>query len=65
VTADLAAFPSLTESGRFRLEAGVDIRKELFKDFYLSLRGADSFDNRAEGSQENDFSLTTSIGWSF
>jgi len=67
VTADLAAFPSLTESGRFRLEAGVDIRKELFKDFYLSLRGADSFDNRAEGSEaaKNDFSLTTSIGWSF
>ena len=60
-TASLGLFPSLSVSKRIRLEADLDFRKELFSDFYISIRFFDSFDSGVEDSR-NDFGITTSIG---
>lgn len=67
VAASFNLYPSLSVSGRVRFEANLELRKELFKDFYFNLRFFDSFDNKAEdsGGTNNDIGVTTSIGWSF
>jgi hypothetical protein len=61
-TASLGVYPSLSVSKRVRLEADLDFRKELFSDFYISIRFFDSFDSSVEESSRNDFGITTSIG---
>ena len=61
-TASLGVFPSLSVSKRVRLEADLDLRKELFSDFYLSVRFFDSFDSAAEEGARNDLGFTTAIG---
>jgi hypothetical protein len=67
VAASFTLFPSLSVKGRVRAEASVNLRKELFKDFYLNLQFFDSFDNQADASAatQNDLGATTSFGWSF
>ena len=64
-TASVGLFPSLTIEDRIRLEASLDFRKELFIDFYLSLRFFDSFDSAAEDGSRNDLGLSTAIGYSW
>jgi hypothetical protein len=66
VTAAFTLFPSLSVKGRVRAESSLDLRKELFRSFFLNVSFFDSFDNRAEaGATKNDFGTTTSFGWSF
>jgi hypothetical protein len=67
VTTRVTLFPSLSVKGRVRFEGNLNVRKELFKNFYLNVRFFDSFDNRAEGAAatKNDAGFTTSFGWSF
>jgi hypothetical protein len=67
ISASLVVFPSLTESGRVRLEFDSSLRRELVKDFYFNLRLFDSFDNKSfvEGAEENDWGVVTSLGWTF
>lgn len=67
VSVSLAAFPSLSESGRVRLELDSSLRREIVKDFYWSLSVFDSFDSEplAEGAEENDWGAATSFGWTF
>src|SRR5262245_31349378 len=56
VSVTLAGFASLNDSGRYRVEADVGIKRELVKDFYLTLRGYESYDSRpaTEGYRRND-----------
>lgn len=66
VTADLTLLPSLSESGRVRGEASIRARRELVTDLFLEISFYDSYDNQpSEGSPNNDWGLTTSIGYSF
>lgn len=64
-TASLGVFPSLSEGKRVRMESDLDFRKELFNDFYLSLRFYNSFDSAAEEGARNDYGVTTSLGYSW
>ena len=62
----LFVLPSLTVSDRVRAELEAYLRRELVKDFFVSLRLYDSFDSRPpEGLEENDWGLTTAVGWSW
>ncbi|MEE8366882.1 MAG: hypothetical protein V3S30_01060 [Thermoanaerobaculia bacterium] len=63
----LIVFPSLTESGRVRMEFDASLRREVVKDFYFNLTLFDSFDNEipVEGAEKNDWGVITSIGWAF
>ncbi len=65
--ADLTVYPSITISGRVRLEAALSVKREIVSDFYLSLSIFDSFDSRDPTTLQpkNDWGPTISIGWQF
>jgi len=67
VDSTVMAFPSLKGDGRFRLEANVKFRRELFKDVNFSVSAYDSYDNKpqSETASTNDVGYTLSFGWSF
>ena len=62
-----AGFASLSEGGRYRFDLSAQLRRELVKDFYVSLRGYESYDSRpaTEGAESNDYGGTFAFGWSF
>jgi hypothetical protein len=67
IGATLAVFPSLTISGRVRVEFSASVKREIVSDFYLSLSLFDSFDSRDPSTltAKNDWGPTVSIGWQF
>jgi len=62
-----AGYASLTESDRWRFELQGQIKRELVRDFYLTLRGYDSYDSKppTETAVKNDYGVTFALGWSF
>lgn len=60
-------FPSLDSPGRVRINADGKVKRELFKDFYVSLSGYDAFDNKPKSAdaRRNDFGGSISFGWTF
>ena len=53
-------------SGRVRLDFQSSYRHELFKDFYWSLNGFDTFDgDPPEGQKRNDFGVSVTLGYKF
>ena len=67
VSVSVTGFASLNDGGRYRLEADLAFKRELVKDFYATLRGYESYDNRpaTEGVPHDDFGGTFALGWSF
>jgi hypothetical protein len=67
ITLNAVGFASLNDSGRWRLELEGQIKREIVKDFYATLRGYESYDSRpaTEGSRTNDYGATFALGWSF
>ena len=58
------AYPSLTESGRWCADFGLDLKYDLPLDFYLKLGLNYNFDNRpVEGASETDYVFQLSFGW--
>jgi putative salt-induced outer membrane protein YdiY len=60
-------FPSLTDSGRYRSNLNVTLRREIIKDFYLDLSFYHSYDSDPpdETAASSDHGITTSVGYSF
>ena len=60
-------FPSLTISGRVRGKAEVSLRYEMIKDLFLELSLTDEYDSKAQSDdgQTKDYSIVTSLGYSF
>jgi len=67
VSVSAMGYASLTDAGRWRLEADARLKREVVKDFYLTLRGYESYDNRppTADATQNDYGITFAIGWSF
>jgi hypothetical protein len=66
ITAGMALLPSISDWGRLRGEASLKARRELVADLFLELSVNHSYDNRpAEGARSNDWSVVTSVGYSF
>jgi hypothetical protein len=66
VTTTLAMLPSLTERGRVRGEASIDVRYEIVKDLFFKISLYDSYDNKpTEGAPNNDWSTSTALELSF
>jgi len=63
----VAGFASLNNGGRYRLDTDVQLKRELVRDFYATLRGYESYDSRpaTEGAAKNDYGITFALGWSF
>lgn len=58
------AYPSLTESGRFRTDFNFDLRYEFAFDLFFGIGFIWNFDNKpAPGSTTTDYVFQTSVGW--
>ena len=60
------AYHGLSSDGGLRLEADLSVKREPVKDFYFSVGVYDSYDTipSSPTASENDYGLTTSLGWS-
>jgi hypothetical protein len=60
-------YPSFTTWGRQRIQLDTSVKREVLKDFYLSVNLFDSFDSRPPNTafDTNDFGIVLSIGWSY
>lgn len=66
VNLNLTLLPSLTESGRWRGEGSLELRREIVSDLFFAITLNDSYDNQpAEGAETNDWSVVTSLGYTF
>ena len=67
VSVVVAGYGSLNHGGRYRLDVQGQLKRELVKDFYATLRGYESYDSRpaTEGAPSNDYGITFALGWSF
>lgn len=67
LTTQVAFFPNLSDFGRIRINLNTRIRWEIFKDFTWNVTFRNDFDSRppTEGSETNDFTLSTSVGFKF
>jgi hypothetical protein len=63
----LSVLPSLTESGRYRAEADLRAKYEFIDDLYFELKVYGSYDSQPPlaDSEQSDYGLTTSLGYSF
>ena len=58
------AFPSFTESGRWRVDFNFDMKYDLPLDFYIKLGYSLNYDNRpVSGASDIDYVLHTGFGW--
>jgi putative salt-induced outer membrane protein YdiY len=67
LTAKAIVFPSLTESGRYRTDASVSLRREIISDFYLDLSFYQTYDSDPPDleAEKSDYGVITSLGYSF
>jgi len=60
----LVAYPSISESGRWRSDLSFDTKYDLPLDFYIKFGFTVNFDNRpVAGATEFDYVLQTGFGW--
>jgi uncharacterized protein DUF481 len=64
---NLQYYPSLSNIGRHRLQLDSSVKRELLKDFFVSLNLFDTFDSRPPDptADRNDFGVVVSIGWTY
>jgi Protein of unknown function, DUF481 len=67
ISTNVALYPSLSQTGRVRIELNGQVNREIVKDFTVGFTIYDSFDNRppSEGARKNDVGLSLTIGWTF
>lgn len=63
----LLVFPSFDDPGRVRLNTDAKVKREIFKDFTISVSAYDAFDNRPKSASatRNDFGVSLAFGWTF
>jgi hypothetical protein len=63
----LSVLPSLTQSGRVRAEGDLRAKYEFIDDLYFELKLYGSYDSSPPlaDSEQTDYGLTTSLGYSF
>ena len=67
ISVELDVFPSLTESGRYRVEFDLVFRREIVKDLTFDVTYFTSYDSDpvdVEGSK-NDYAATVAVGWTY
>ena len=63
---NINVFPSLSESGRWRVDYNLDIKWDLPYDFYIKTTLQFNYDNEAAAEGSNfDYVWTTGVGWEF
>lgn len=67
MSAQLSAFPGITESGRARAQLDINLRWELIEDLFWDLSYYNTYDSdpSSDTEENNDYGVVTSIGYSF
>jgi len=67
ITSNLSAYPSLTDKDRLRIDYDIKIKIEIVDDLYFSLSYYINYDSKppSESAAKDDYSITTSVGYSF
>lgn len=66
LTTNINVFPSLSESGRWRIDYNLNLKWDLPYDFYIKTQLQFNYDNQAAATGSDfDYNLTSGIGWSF
>ncbi len=67
VSSQLSVLPILDQWGRWRINFTLNVKQEVLKNFYVNVGVTDAFDSdpTAADANKNDFSITTSFGWTF
>lgn len=67
LTARGALYPSFTESGRWRTESSLSLRREIISDFFFDLSFYHTYDSDPpdELAESSDYGVVTSLGYSF
>lgn len=66
INAYVFVYPSLTEAGRIRVDSNSYWKWEIVKDLYWKVSMFNNYDNKPpEGTPNNNFGVTSSIGWTF
>ena len=67
ISGSLTLLPSLTDIGRVRAEAELGVKYEFVDDLFFELKLYSAFDSRQPGTnaRASDYSVTTSLGYSF
>jgi len=69
--ARFVTLPSLTTSGRVRMQLDANLRYEVFNNFFVGLNYWNKYDSKPPGSpgtpdpEKLDYAITTTIGWTF
>jgi hypothetical protein len=63
----LQYYPSLSDPGRQRVQLDAGVKQEVLKDFFVSVSGYNSYDNRPPNPafSNNDVGVVLSVGWSY
>jgi hypothetical protein len=65
ILSSFTVVPSLTESGRVRMDFRTDFQWELVKDLFFRVGFTDNYDSAPQGdAPSNDYVFSTSVGWS-
>ena len=64
VSVQLLVYPSFSQWGRWRFDLDARVKREIFRDFSVSLRGYDNFDSAPTtgGASRNDWGVTLAVG---
>jgi len=67
IAGTLTLLPSLTQSGRYRAEADLRAKYEFVDDLYFELKMYGSYDSKppSEDTEDSDYGVVTSLGYSF
>ena len=67
ITSNFTAFPSLTVKDRWRINYDIKVKIEIVDDLYFSLSYYINYDSKptSETAAKDDYSITTSVGYSF
>src|SRR5688572_16211697 len=62
-----AYYPSISDSGRYRLQIDTSAKREIWSDFFVSVNFYDTFDSEPPNpdSNSNDVGVVWSIGWTY
>jgi hypothetical protein len=60
-------YPSLSDTGRHRLQLDAGFKREVWKDFFIALNVFDTFDSRPPNptAETNDVGTVFSVGWTY
>ena len=67
ITSNLSTYPSLTVKDRLRINYDIKIKIEIVNDLYFSLSYYINYDSKpaSETAAKDDYSITTSVGYTF